>query len=157
MKFTKSDYVRRISNCTPVQLVVINYELVLDYIDEAKQQLQQGNEKKFRQNLSVAQNLMNELTGSLNMSLEISWELISLYLFVNKLLAQAAASNDPQHLDDAEKILNNLLVGWQGLVDQETDKAPVIENSQQVYAGLTYGRGGLDEFIPTDVSRGFKA
>ena len=148
---------RRISTCTPVQLIIINYELILDYIEEAKQHLIRDDKKEFRRNLSVAQNLMNELTSSLNMKFEISWELISLYLFVNKLLAQAGASEKYRPLDDATMLLNNLLVGWQSMEAQETDKKPVLENSQQVYAGLTYGRTGLDEFVPTDVGRGFKA
>ena len=157
MKFTKSDYARRITTSTPLQLVVLNYELVLFYMDEAKEALAQNDEKQFRKHLSGAQNMLNELSSSLNMSTELSWELLSLYLFVNKLLAQAAASREPKHLDDAAQILNNILVAWRALEQQETDKAPVLENSQQVFAGLTYGRAGLDEFVPTDVARGFKA
>jgi flagellar protein FliS len=33
--------------------------------------------------------------------------------------------------------------------------APVMDNSQSVYAGLTYGRGSLNENLVGNANRGF--
>lgn len=157
MKFTKSDYVRRIVNASPTQLVVITYEISLDYISEAKRHLEEGNDKEFRNNLSLAHEFVQQLTSNLDMGYEISWQLMSLYLYTGKLLSQAGAGNDPVHLDHAAEILNNLLTSWYDLEKLDGDKTPALENAQHVYAGLTYGRDGLDEFVMEDSGRGFKA
>ena len=158
MKWDKSDYVRRITNATPMKLVVIACELVLEYINHAQIALKQGDEKEFRHNLTVAQDFLQEISGSLNMEYSISWEVISLYLYVNKLFAMASAGSDSDQLDQAKIILRNLMEAWQEVADAtEKGKAPIMENSEQVYAGLTYGRSGLNEFVVQDTSRGFQA
>ena len=157
MKYSKMDYVRRVSNATPVQLVVINYELTLEFIRDAKQNILDNDKDKFYKNISKAQDAMHELMSGLDMSHAISLELLSIYLFVNKLLAQAGASRKTEHLDNADSILSKLLNSWLEIEKNELDKAPLLENSHQVYAGLTYGRQGLNEYIMEDTGRGFKA
>ena len=44
-------------------------------------------------------------------------------------------------------------------IAQEDTSETVMKNSQQVYAGLTYGKGTLNEVFmnPNEASRGFKA
>ena len=157
LKFTKSDYVRRIVNASPTQLVVITYEIALDYISEAKRYLEEGDDKEFRNNLSLAHEFVQQLTSNLDMSYDISWELMSIYLYTGKLLSQSGASNETIHLDNASEILNNLLTSWHELEKLDGIESPALENAQQVFAGLTYGRDGLDEFVMDDNSRGFKA
>ena len=158
MKFEKTDYVLRIANATPSKLVSITCELTLEYNKLAMTALKENNEKQFRNNLEISQNILQQLAGSLDMEYPISWELLSIYLYVNKLFAQAGASSDISHLEYAEKILKNILEAWQGVEELSKDEqAPLIENAEQVYSGLTYGRRGLDEFVMQDNNRGFKA
>ena len=158
MKFEKNDYVLRIANATPSKLVSLACELTLEYLNLAKNALEDDDEKKFRSNLEITQSILQQISASLNMEYPISWELLSLYLYTNKLLAQAGASSEVIHLEHAEKILKNMLEAWQGVEElHQDDQAPVLENAEQVYSGLTYGRGGLDEFVVQDNNRGFKA
>jgi len=84
--------------------------------------------------------------------------LLSLYLYVNKRIITAIIRRKPDTLDSAESVLKKLLVGFEGV--SKTDKSgPVMRNTHQLYAGLTYGRGKLNEIDidPSNGSRGFIA
>jgi flagellar protein FliS len=61
-------------------------------------------------------------------------------------------------LQDAEEVLQILMKGFEGIV-KEDKSGPVMQNTGQIYAGLTYGRGVLNETYvdPNQFSRGFKA
>ena len=60
----------------------------------------------------------------------------------------------PVSQEDIEK----LRAGFEGIKGQDTS-GPVMQNVQQVYAGLTYGKGTLNEAYlnPQDYNRGFNA
>lgn len=156
MKVNKSDYTVRIANATPTQLVVITYELILDHISEAKDNI--SDEKEFDKLVAKAREFLLDLRASLNMTYEISATLMPLYDYIDKLLAKTIYKKDTAVLAECEDILNSLLGSWKKVEANEEDKTPIIENSQQLYAGLTYGRNGhLNEFVPEDTNRGFKA
>ena len=54
-------------------------------------------------------------------------------------------------------MLDNLRVGFEKLHSIDTSE-PVMKNTHQVYAGLTYGKGTLNESMLGDTyNRGFKA
>ena len=65
---------------------------------------------------------------------------------------------DVSPLDSAMNVMNTLYIGFEG-VAKEDNSPPLMENTQQLYAGLTYGKGSLNETYidPKEHSRGFKA
>ncbi len=150
----------RIANATPVQLIEITYDLIVDYIQQAKDALQQNKENIFKARVEKAQQLLMNLAESLDMSYEISYEIMPLYLYVNKLLIHSTIQKKNEPLEQSEKILNNLLVAWREVAKQKSnDQNPVLENTQQIYAGLTYGKGTLNETVldPNNKKRGIQA
>lgn len=150
----------RIANATPVQLIEITYDLIVDYIQQAKDALQQNKEDIFKARVEKAQQLLMNLAESLDMSYEISYEIMPLYLYVNKLLIHSTIQKKNEPLEQSEKILNNLLVAWREVAKQKSnDQNPVLENTQQIYAGLTYGKGTLNETVldPNNKKRGIQA
>ncbi|HHW67748.1 MAG: flagellar secretion chaperone FliS [Epulopiscium sp.] len=147
----------QIANATPGQLVVITYEVIIETLDEAQKQLAVKDEKKFKRNIDKAQKLLRELMDSLDLSYSISMDLLQLYLYINKVIIKSYVTLKEEPLEEAKKLLNTLLIGWRQAVASEEKKAPVIENAQQIYAGLTYGKGSLNEAIVEDTNRGFKA
>ncbi len=155
---SKEDYTARIVNATPAQLVVINYELVIDYIEKAKESV--NDDKEFRQLLTKAIEFLKELMTSLDVSYSISLDLMELYLYVNKLIVKSTISKKFENLDEALTILTKMKDAFQIAGDKipaET-AAPAMQNAQQVYAGMTYGRGsGLNEMVDMDYNRGLKA
>jgi len=150
----------RIANATPVQLVEITYELILEAIQQAKEALQKKDEVIFQKQIEKAQKFLMNLMESLDMSYELSYDIMSLYLYVNKLLIQSHIQKNQEPLEQSEKILINLEVAWKEVVKKQAEsQSPVLENTQQIYAGLTYEKGTLKEAIidPNDKKRGFQA
>ncbi len=157
MKVIKSDYVARIANATPLKLVIITYELAIAYIDEGVG-TDAENESDFEAAITKSREFINDLRNSLDMSYEISSSLMPLYLYVDKLLAKNLYKKDLETLAECRRILKSLLGSWIKVDEKLGNTAPIVENSQQLYAGLTYGRHGqLEEYIPDLSTRGFKA
>jgi len=157
---SKQDYVARIASATPLQLVVVTYDFILEELNLAKNNI--GN-SAVQSHISKAQQLLSSLITSLDMEIEISKELLDIYLCVNRLFISCNIKSNmngkneeiSKMLTDAEQILNNLLIGWKNIKDN--DKQSVMPNSQQVFAGLTYKNGKLSEYIDENIGRSFKA
>ena len=152
------EYTLRVSQASPCELVVIMYDIILDDIKEAKQADVAGEKATYQKELIHAGKFLNELMGTLDFSVPISYHLMSLYIYANKMLTKARVSGNAETLADVEMIIEKLRAGFDGIKNQDTS-GPVMQNVQQVYAGLTYGKGQLNEAFlnPQDYNRGFNA
>lgn len=151
-------YTLRVSQASPCELVVIMYDIILDDVKNARAAKTAGNQKQYQDDLTHAGKFVNELMGALDFSQPISFRLMSLYIYVNKMIVQARVSGKWDSLNDVELVIEKLRAGFDGIKDQDTT-GPVMQNVQQVYAGLTYGKGKLNETYlnAQDYNRGFKA
>lgn len=159
---TKQDFANKIKNATPLQLTVINYELLLYFMDEASAALIGSPECTAA--LENARASLEELHGSLDMDIEFSKDLGNLYIFVNKCLIHAgmkrAGCDEEKNnlLAEARGIVAELLDAWQTLDADENLYEKLLGSSQKIFAGLTYGRDGkLEEYQDFDPDRGYKA
>jgi flagellar protein FliS len=101
--------------------------------------------------------VLDELNHSLNFSYKLSGNLFSLYVYCKKQLARVLYENRLDGLEEAEKILRRLYGSFVEAAKQDTSP-PLMRNTQQVYAGMTYARGALNEnFMDLDGQRGFFA
>ena len=152
------DFTVRVTQASPSELTVILYEMILAEIKEAKEAYESGDLTAFDKELKLAQKYITELQASLDFHYKISYDLLSLYLFVNKRIITAIIRREPSTLDSAESIMKKLLVGFEG-VSGADKRGPVMRNTQQLYAGLTYGKGHLNETYidPSNKNRGFIA
>jgi len=144
IKEKKQEFTLRISQANRSQLVVIIYEIIHAYLDEAVECNGNGDWNGFRESVRKAQSFINELMEALDFKYPISVELMRLYLYMNRTLIRAVTKKDPDELKGAFIVLEKLKTGFQGITAQDSS-APVMKNTQQVYAGLTYGRGSLNE------------
>ncbi|MGF7141642.1 flagellar protein FliS [Anaerotaenia torta] len=151
-------FTARVTQASRSELTVILYEMTLTELKEAREAYEQGDMAVFDKELKLAQKYVTELQATLNYSYAISYELLSLYLYVNKEIVTAIVRKEPEPLDSAEQVLKTLLVGFEG-VSRADQSGPVMRNTQQLYAGLTYGKGYLNETYvdPNDKNRGFMA
>ena len=151
-------YTLRISQASPCELVVIMYDIILDDVKNAREAKNAGNEKQYQTDLTHAGKLVNELMDTLDFSQPVSFRLMSLYIYVNKMLVKARVSKKWDSLNDVELVIEKLRAGFDGIKGQDVS-GPVMQNVQQVYAGLTYGKGRLNEtyFNAQDYNRGFNA
>lgn len=88
-KECKQQFTLRITQANKTELIVILYEMLLAYTQDAKISLQEGNTEAFRDNIRKADNCLTELTESLDLSYEIGRRLLSLYMFCKKELLKA--------------------------------------------------------------------
>ena len=154
MKLSKEDYIAKISIATPLQLVIITYELVIDFVDTAKEHFD-TDESLYEENIKSAQNALIELMSALDMQYEFSETLFQIYTYCSKLLMKAMFSKNVEELDVVNNMLCTLLDSWRKIEKDEADTSSLMENSQTLYAGLTYRNGKLEEFIDEDRSKGY--
>lgn len=152
------DYTLRITEANRSQLVVIMYEVILDCVNDAVSSHKDNDMEQYTKQLKKAQSFLNELMGGLDYQYEISFELMQLYIYVNKVLIEAMMKKDPGYLGSAKSVINKLLFAFKEVAKQDNSES-LMKNTQKVYAGLTYGRKNLDEScLATNVSsRGFMA
>ena len=151
-------YTLRVSQASPCELVVIMYDIILDDVKNARNAKNMGDEKQYQAELVHAGKFVNELMGALDFSQPVSFRLMSLYIYVNKMLVKARVSRKWDSLNDVELVIEKLRAGFEGIKAQDMN-GPVMQNVQQVYAGLTYGKGTLNETYldARDYNRGFNA
>ena len=149
------DFQTRIVNAGRGELLIINYEMLLAQINDAIEALHAEDDEEFGKSMINAHKLLRELSSGLDFQYDISKELMSIYIFVNKKFIDASIHQTEKDLLEASKILDVLLQGWK-LTEYE-EEAPVMTNGQKVYAGLTYGRTNLNEMVESSPNRGFKA
>lgn len=151
-------FTARVTQASKSELIVILYEMVLTEIKQAKEAYEHTDMDTFDRELKKAQKYVSELMSGLDYQYAVSYDLMSLYLYVSKRIVTAIMKRLPASLDSAEVVLNRLLTGFEG-VSKADSSGPMMRNTQQVYAGLTYGKGTLNETFldPNNKSRGFIA
>ncbi len=151
----KQEFTLKISQANKTQLIVILYEMALIYMEEAKEADHVGNREDFKAALRRTRGCINELIASLCFEYEIAMNLFQLYMYVSRELARAEGKGSAEPVRNAEKIISDLLEAYRKLSKQDIS-APVMENAQSVYTGLTYGKKQLLESLSNHGgSRGF--
>lgn len=150
-----NDYGVKISQANKTELIVIMYEMAIKYIDDGLESLNNNNIEDYRLNLKRSKAVINELTSVLDMSHVISFELRSLYVFINNVLVRADIRVETDELIRVREMLVKLSKAFKK-VSSEDKTGPVMENTQQLYAGLTYSKTSLNVDMYSDVNRGFK-
>lgn len=153
----KKEFTRRITQANPVSMITILYDMILVYLEDAETAFAEEKEKKFVQEIHHAQDCLMELMGSLDMKYEPAPALYELYLYIHGELAKAIVSSSKDTLAQPESILKRLRDAYLEL-EKTGSFEPVMDNTQQIYAGLTYGKHSLVESIAQPVNnRGFLA
>jgi len=151
-------FTARVTQASKSELIVILYEMILSELREARNAYETGDIITFDKDLKKVQKFVGELMATLDYQYVISYDLLSLYLYVNKRIITAIIKKNPVSLESAQTVLNKLLIGFEGVSKADTS-GPMMHNTQQLYAGLTYGKGKLNEtsINPDNRSRGFIA
>ncbi|WP_167957591.1 flagellar export chaperone FliS [Anaerosporobacter faecicola] len=151
-------YVTRITQANRSELVVIIYEIILTHLNDAQEAYHKEEQMVYKNELEQAQKFLLELMSGLDFAYEISKNLMSIYLFVNKTLLEAKSSYDSEVVERVIKILESLKQSFVE-VGKSDNSQVLMQNTQKVYAGLTYGKNSLNEMTiePGEESRGFFA
>ena len=153
----KKEFTRRIAQANPVSMITILYEMTLTYLADAERADAEKQEKKFVREIHRAQDCLMELVGSLQMRYDPAPALYALYLYMHKELARAIVTSSAEPLRQPESILKRLRDAYLEL-EKTGSFEPVMDNAQQIYAGLTYGKNSLVESVTQPAgNRGFLA
>ncbi len=149
----KQEFTRRISMANSTELIVILYDMVLSYADDAEEALKSDQDHDFYVSISRMRNCVNELMCSLHMEYEPAQALLSLYRYCMRKLSAAGVRRSIEPIDEIRKIMVPLRESYFGLVGLNTS-GPVMGNSETVVAGLTYGKNDINENLVNNINRG---
>ena len=154
-KEVKQQFTLRISRANSTELVVILYEMALQFLDEAKGAYDTGDFTGYKEAIRKVRGCINELIQSLHMEYEPAPKLLRLYLFCIRRLAYAEVRREPRVLEEICMVLTQLKDAYAQIAPTNT-AAPVMCNTQSVISGLTYGKSAAltEDMTGQDSNRG---
>lgn len=156
-KELKQQFTLRITQANKTELIVILYDMILAYVEEAKEAQAEENRAAFHDAIRKIRGCNQELIASLNLEYEPAMNLLSLYIYVNRELVHADVRNDIEPLNHVVMVISGLKEAYEIIASQDKSGA-VMQNTQTIYAGLTYGKGDLTENLADQgANRGFLA
>lgn len=138
------DYSVRITQSSKTGLVVITYEIIINYLDSAKKAFEKDDLKEFVFNVNKAKQFVNQLSSCLDFKYSISKELFEIYLFINRTLSESVIKKDVVNIQSIIGIVEKLKSAFSEVGKNEKNGS-VMENTEKIYAGLTYSKGKLNE------------
>ena len=138
----KQDFTRRLSQCNQGGMIVIIYDIFFAYADDVREAWEKKERDAFKTAIRNAQRTLDELMQALDLSYELARTLHPLYAYCK------------ERFEEAESIMKKLYSSFVKVAELDTSE-PIMSNTQQVYAGMTYGKGSLNENLINDNNRGF--
>ena len=154
-KEKKQDFTLRITRANKSQMIVILYDMVLVYLEDSLEAFEKKDYKEYRWNIERAEDCLDELLNSLHMEYEIAGILRGLYFFYKRELTTAAIQEKQEKILPVMQMIRELKESYEQIASQDTS-APIMQNTQEIYAGLTYGKDSLNVNLSDQgTNRGF--
>lgn len=151
------DFTRRISQSNRTGLTLVTYDIFFAYTAEAKEAFDAGDWQRCKEALRGADRAVQELCDTLDFTYDLAKQLYQIYHFSKDAIAKSMYKKDLTELAQAERMMELLRRAFEK-VASEDDSAPLMSNTEQVYAGFTYGKENLVEnYQNPNGSRGFLA
>lgn len=150
------EFTIRISQSNRTGIIVIMYEILMVYLQDA---IDATDYESFKKEVKNAQKVIRELTRVLNFDYEISYQFAAIYNYINCALSKAVILNSSKELPRLKGMVEKFHHTYEEVAAQD-DSTALMRNTQQVYAGLTYGKGTLKEIYEQEQpggSRGYFA
>ena len=155
-KEKKQEFILRITRANKTQLVVILYEMTLAYLQDSLEAFESEDFSQYKWNIERAKDCIDELLNSLHPEYDIAGVLKSLYYFYKRELTTAAVQRKADLVVSVMQMIKELKESYEQAAAQDTSD-PIMQNTQTVYAGLTYGKGSLNVNLSDQGSnRGFR-
>ena len=147
-KEMKQDFTRRITQANKTELIVILYEMFMQYHLSAKEFMMKEDSPQYQLEIKRAMNCVDELIASLNMEYPVAINLFRLYQYVKRELL-VAKSGSLEALDHASYVIENLHEAYMKIKEEDKSNA-IMLNAETVFAGMTYGKNSMNETIGAD-------
>jgi len=125
-----------VQTSSPAKLVVMLYEGAIRFLRESVSAIQSKDLTRKRHCIDRAVAVVQHLESTLDMERggQVAVDLGRLYSYINSRILEGSAKLDAAPLEEAIKLLNVLLTGWEGIVDRERTNA--VPPNVQAAGGL---------------------
>ncbi len=152
-----SAFTLKIASSNGSGLISILYDIYGEYESEALQCFEAGQVNDALAALKKCAEVVNHLQKDLNFDYKVSVNLYALYDYVQRNVSKSIYKADSNGLLEAKVVMDNLKEAFSQIAEDDAS-APLMQNTQHVMAGMTYGKRALNESIMGDqYSRGFWA
>ncbi|MCC3648569.1 flagellar export chaperone FliS [Cytobacillus oceanisediminis] len=111
-----------VKTASPGELTLMLYNGCLKFIHQAKKAIEEKNIEMKNTNIQKAQSIIQELMVTLNMDIEVSKNMMSLYDFMNRRLMEANIKNDASILDEVEGLITEFRDTWKEVIQVNRQK-----------------------------------
>ncbi|AMM95088.1 flagellar biosynthesis protein FliS [Peribacillus simplex] len=111
-----------VNTASPGELTLMLYNGCIKFIMLGKKAIEEGNIEAKNTNIIKAQNIVHELMVTLNMDVEVSKEMMSLYDFMNRRLIEANMENDVAALEEVEGLVTDFRDTWKEVIQMNRKK-----------------------------------
>ncbi|HZG74059.1 MAG TPA: flagellar export chaperone FliS [Chondromyces sp.] len=107
-----------VTTASPGELTLMLYNGCLKFIHQAKKAINEKNIESKNTNIQKAQAIIQELMVTLNMDIEISKNMMSLYDYMNRRLIEANIQNDVAILEEVEGLVIEFRDTWKEVIQK---------------------------------------
>lgn len=104
---------------TPAELTLMLYNGCIKFLNQAKKGIEAGNVEQKNINLQKAQNILRELSVTLDMSIPLSESLLSLYDYLMNRLIEANIKNDLTIIQEVEEFVLDFRDTWKQVIQMD--------------------------------------
>ncbi|CAH2211914.1 flagellar export chaperone FliS [Tepidibacter aestuarii] len=141
----------RVAAANEAQLVAIMYEGLIDTFNECITYI---NKKENLDTLmDKSRDILAELIATLNGDSEIANNYKSIYLYVNNIITEGFIMKDESKFEEAIKVITPLYEGWNELGEKMYMDNIQENKGPKLVAGMTYGKGYVNESIMNNQDR----
>ena len=152
-----SAFTLKIATSNGLGLISILYDIYEEYETDALDNFEAGQVDEAIAALKKCATVVGHLQKDLNFNYKVSGNLYALYDYVQRNVSKSIYKANSEGLIEAKKVMDELGDAFEQLAKEDTS-APLMQNTQSVIAGMTYGKGSLNESIlGNQSSRGFWA
>jgi flagellar secretion chaperone FliS len=111
-----------VNTASPGELTLMLYNGCLKFINLAKNAIKINDIQTKNTNILKAQKIVQELMVTLNMDLEVSQNMMSLYDYMNRRLIEANVKNDIAILEEVEGLVMEFRDTWKQVIQMNRQK-----------------------------------
>lgn len=134
------------------QIICVLYDIYSVNEKDALKALETGNKDIALKAMNKCTEVLLHLKNALDFKYDISKELYSLYDFCQREISKSIYKASDEGLKTASPIMAKLADAFVKVAEQDTS-APMMMNTQEVHAGYTYGKTGMNEQVTEGSSR----
>ena len=155
-KEKKSEYTLRITQANKAELIVILYEITIDYVEEAIAAASADNIGSVSFSTANAIRCIEEMQQNLHFEYDLAKSLNRLYTYMKSKLRAAYISGETDGLNEVLDKLKKLKESYEKIAPTDTS-GPVMIHTQTVLSGMTYSKDKvLDELTNDTAGRGYR-